>query len=316
MKTSALYSLLLSALITLTACEANDDDKLPTKPNSGQADDTNKNKNTTGDTNLDSRLEVPHTVKTANNTLLIRTVPNFGVNYIIEWDNQKRAQRWTAFQMYNGNSGTAWNRNNWNSYADSNEWVAKNIAEYGFADPFQPDPDLDPQYRTELEEYKGCGYSRGHICASADRLNSKDANEQTFYLSNIMPQSSKLNTGTWANMENQVRVWNDKKYRNTLYVVKGGTIDDKHVLAPTRTGMVVPEYFYMAILSELAGTYRAIAFILDHASPEASGTQPKNYVFTIDQLEQLTGIDFFCNLPDNIEDEVESSVDRTFWKMN
>ncbi len=315
MKNNMLFILLLSALVMMTACEASDDDKLP-KPKEEQGDGTNKNKNTTGITNLDTRLEVPHTTKTANNTILIRTVANYGVNFIIEWDNQKRAQRWTAFQMYNGNSGTAWNRNNWSAYADTNEWVAKNLAEYGYPDPFQPDPDIDPAYRTELSEYKGCGYSRGHICASADRLNSKEANEQTFYLSNIMPQSSKLNTGTWANMEFQVRNWNTNTFRNTLYVVKGGTIDDNHILTPTRTGLVVPEYFFMAVLSELGGTYHAIAFILEHANPEKNGTAPKNYVFTIDQLEQMTGIDFFCNLPDNIEDEVEAKVDYSFWKMN
>ena len=322
--------LLALALIVFVGCEAGDDDKLPTgnksgkKDTSGSAalivtngtskDQTNTNKNATGNDDLDSRYEMPHIVGGNGNYILIRSTKAYGINYVIEWNNTKKAQRWTAFQMYNGNSGSSWNRNNW-QYQTDNEWAMLNLQNYGYGDPFQPDPDLPAEYRTELNDYKGSGYSRGHICASADRLNSMEANEQTFYLSNIMPQSSKLNTGTWEEMEKQVRKWNDDKYRETLYVVKGGTIDDQHLLSPTSSGLTVPEYFFMGIVSKLSNKYRGIAFILEHANPAKNGTSPKNYVFSIDQLEQMTGIDFFCNLPDDVEKEVESSVDRNFWGM-
>ena len=327
------FHLFLSAvaLIAFVACEASDDDKLPSgssksggKSTSGSAaltvtngtstDQSNTNKNATGNDNLDTRYEIPRIIGGNDNYILIRSTDAHGINYIIEWNNTKKAQRWTAFQMYNGNSGSSWNRDNW-KYQTDNEWAMKNLQSYGYADPFQPDPDLPKEYRTELEQYKGSKYSRGHICASADRLNSMEANEQTFYLSNIMPQTSKLNEGTWANMENQVRKWNSNKYRETLYVVKGGTIDDQHLLSPTSSGLTVPEYFFMGIVSKLSNKYRGIAFILEHANPAKNGTSPKNYVFSIDQLEQMTGIDFFCNLPDNIEKEAESSVDRNFWGM-
>ena len=325
-------NLFLSALmfIAFVSCEADDDDKLPkgsggdggggkagsaalVVTNGTSGDSKNTNKNATGNDNLDSRYEIPHIIGGNDNYILIRSTDAYGINYIIEWNNSKKAQRWTAFQMYNGNSGTSWNRNYWQNQTD-NEWAMKNLQDYGYADPFQPDPDLPKEVRTELSDYKGSGYSRGHICASADRLNSMQANEQTFYLSNMMPQTSKLNEGTWANMENQVRKWNDNKYRETLYVVKGGTIDDQHLLSPAKTGLIVPEYFFMGIVSKLSNKYRGIAFILEHANP-GNKAAPKNYVFTIDQLEQMTGIDFFCNLPDDIEKEVEANVDRSFWGM-
>ena len=336
---------LLAGTLMLSAC-GGDDDKLPTSPTQSNGDNSSKNgtgtggsggstggnalsvtqgqsndpnntnQNATGNQDLDSRLEVPRVSGGDNFSMLVRTVPTFGINYIIEWDNQKRAQRWTCFQMYSGNSGRSWNRSNWAYYEDTNEWVKWNVQNYGYTDPFQPDPDLPVGVRTELNEYKSSGYSRGHICASADRLNSKDANEQTFYLSNIMPQSSKLNTGTWENMENQVRTWNDSKFRETLYVVKGGTIADGQTNGLTRTGLLIPKYFYMALLSYKSGVYRGLAFILEHDNPEKNGTQPKNYVFTIKQLEQLTGIDFFCNLPDDIEKAAEETVDYSFWKLN
>ena len=300
---------------------ANDDTATNTSGNpyvvvQGASNDTkNVNKNVTGVKELDERLEVPRIMGGKNYYTLIRTVPTYGVNYIIEWDNQKRSQRWAAFQWYNGNSGTSWKRGNWDRYSSTNQWVAKNMAEYGFSDPFQPDPDLPSTVRTELSQYKGSGYSRGHIIASADRLNSMEANEQTFYLSNIMPQTNKLNTGTWEDMENQLRLWNTSDYRKTMYVVKGGTIGDHQTLGQTSTGLTIPRYFFMAILSERNGSYNGMAFILEHTNPSGKGTTLKNYVFTIDQLEELTGIDFFCNLPDNVENDVESHWNESFWKF-
>jgi endonuclease G len=329
MKKTFLLTALSTVILLFAACEASDDDKIPsgqtTPPppgltgnalvvNQGQpTDGANTNKNATGNGNLDSRIEVPRIVGGNDNYLLIRTVPSYGINYIIEWNNTKKAQRWTAFQMYKGNSNKSWNRNNWADEAETNEWVKKNLAEYGYTDPFQPDPDLPQSVRTELSQYKNSSYSRGHICASADRLNSKEANEQTFYLSNILPQSSRLNTGTWEDMENKVRTWNVDQFRETLYVVKGGTIDDAHSSVESRSQLTIPAYFFMAVVSLKGGKYNGMAFILEHGNPASNY---KNCVFTIDQLEQMTGIDFFCNLPDDVENAMEATVDYSFWKLN
>ena len=304
--------LFLGLAAGVAACD--DDDKLPTAPKGDTetpADANNKNKNNTAALGEAlGRLEVPRVSDDANSVVLVRTVPTYGVNYIIEYDTRKRSQRWTCWQWYQGNSGTSWNRKNWNAEAESNEWVRLNLQNYGFSDPFQPDPDLPAGQRTELDEYKGSGYQRGHICASADRLNSKEANEQTFYLSNIMPQSGALNEGIWLEMENKVQSWGkDKDFRQTLYVVKGGTIDDANIRAYTQTGMVVPKYFYMALLCEdPQGEYKAMAFWVEHTSRNESGRPLRNYVKSVRELEQLTGIDFFCNLPDDVEERVETAT--------
>ena len=310
MKTSRLITLLLAALLSLAACD--DDDKLP-KANSGDTatDASNTNKNATNVSADYGRLEFPHLKNDANSVVLIRRVPSYGINYAIEYDTQKRSQRWTCWQWYRGNSGTAWNRNNWNYEYDNNEWVRLNMANYGFSDPFQPDPDLPVGQRTELDEYKGSGYQRGHICASADRLNSKEANEQTFYLSNIMPQSSGLNNGIWSDMENKMRTWGkDDSFSKVLYVVKGGTIDESYnIRGYTDTGLLVPKYFFMAALCEdNQGKYKAMAFWVEHTNQNEGGKSLRNYVRNVHQLEELTGIDFFCNLPDDIEAEVENTA--------
>ena len=306
MMTKRLYLLLVVVTFMLSAC--NDDDKLPQPNNNQQTGGTNTNSNPTTANEDYGRLEFPQLKSDANSVVLIRRVPNFGINYAIEYDTQKRSQRWTCWQWYRGNSGNSWNRNSWNNQYDNNEWVRLNMKDYGFSDPFQPDPDLPIGQRTELDEYKGSGYQRGHICASGDRLNSMEANEQTFYLSNIMPQSANLNNGIWLDMENKIRnLGQDDNFRNVMYVVKGGTIDDNNIRTYTPSGMVVPKYFFMAALCEdNNGKYKAMAFLVEHTDKNEKGKPLKNYVKNVRQLEQLTGIDFFCNLPDDTENQVET----------
>ena len=296
----------LAALLT-AGCD--DDDKLPhASASEADSQQVNTNRNSTLESNDYGRLEFPRLSTDENSIVLVRRVPSYGINYAIEYDRAKRTQRWTCWQWYQGNSGRSWNRNNWNNETD-NEWAMRNMRTHGWGDPFQPDPDLAPSERTELEEYDGIPFQRGHICASADRLNSKDANEQTFYLSNIMPQTKALNEGIWADMEATVQNWGrDDDFRRVLYVAKGGTIDEANIRSRTSTGMVVPKFFYMALLCETTGgEYKAMAFWVEHTSQNKKGDDLRKYVINVRQLEQYTGIDFFCNLPDAVEQQVETA---------
>ena len=303
------HSLIILAALMTVLWSCDDDDKLPIARKPSEVGSSNKNANPTNVSSDYGRMEFPRLKGDANSVVLVRRVQNYGINYAIEYDTEKRSQRWTCWQWYRGNSGTGWNRNNWDSQTD-NEWAMLNMRTHGWGDPFQPDPDLPVGQRTELNEYDGIPYQRGHICASADRLNSKDANEQTFYLSNIMPQSSQLNNGIWQDMENKMREWGKSDtFRRTLYVVKGGTIDDANIRTTTATGLVVPKYFFMAALCEdNQGGYKAMAFRVEHTSSNEKGKPLRNYVVNVRTLEQLTGIDFFCNLPDDTEEEVETAA--------
>ena len=111
-------------------------------------------------------------------------------------------------------------------------------------------------------------------------------------------------------MEKQVRIWNRNDFRDTLYVCKGGTIDNSdQIITTTANGLIVPKYYFMAILCKNSLGYKAIGLWAEHKSNNDDVVA--NYVVSIDQLEQLTGIDFFCNLPDGIEKSVEGlSVDN------
>lgn len=131
-------------------------------------------------------------------------------------------------------------------------------------------------------------------------------------------------------MEEKLRSWisTGSKAEDTLYVCKGGTIDDgkfagKNLVYERRSdGLLVPRYFYMALLREKVGAdgkkhYNAMAFWIDQYQYRNSDTDDlRPFAITIDELEARTGIDFFCNLPDDIENKVEATaVSNALWGL-
>ncbi len=263
------------------------------------------------------RLEMPRLKGGPSNLFVCHTVPTYGVNYCMEYDCTLLAARWTAYQWYTGFSSneSTWNRNRWSRGETYNGYG-------GDGDPFQPDPLIPREYRTELEDHARNGYDRGHMLGSADRLNSKEANGQTFYLSNMHPQSGPFNQGgIWFTLEEKLRKQYDiSSFRDTLYVVKGGTIDNSQyttVKGASGRKLVVPKYFFMALLcknkSQSQGGYKAIAFWMEHKGN--NDVNPLPYAISIDELESKTGIDFFCNLPDDIEEVVEANVAPLAWGL-
>ncbi len=189
----------------------------------------------------------------------------------------------------------------------------------------------------EEANHKNDGFDKGHICASEDRVYCKEANEQTFYYTNISPQIASMNQKYWMNLEQQIQKWGRSTQQDTydkVYVVKGATTDklltnftgsvkggdgkypSTDAEGFTIHGLAVPAYYYMAILAEKGDTYHAIAFLVPHSEllpqkPTADDFQV--YAVSIDKLEQETGIDFFCNLPDVIEDELENAYNKADW---
>ena len=266
-------------------------------------------------------LEIPSLATGNVDAFIIHTIPGGTlkqgstlVNYCIGYNSQLKAGSWTAYKWYNGFSSNdnSWNRNRWRQGETFNGYG-------GNGDPFQPDPVLPAALRNN---WVGNGYDRGHLLGSADRLNSKEANGQTFYMSNIHPQLNSFNgQGIWWNLENFIRgTYDTSSFRDTLYVVKGGTISPGNYTMVGNDGkLVCPKYFYMAILAyakkyaKTDGGYFAIAFWMEHKAN--SDAVSSKYAITIDELEQRTGIDFFCNLPDDIENAVESHIYPEDWKL-
>ena len=282
--------LLLAAMMPLCfwSCSSDDDEQ--------DSPTANANANLVADGPDAARLEIPKLKGGVVNMFLVKKLSTGEVNFCVEWDIAKKAQRWSAFRWDNTNSGGYIKRE----------------------DNFIEDTDIPLEYRTTYDHYRGSGYTRGHMCASADRWNSLEANRQTFLYSNMQPQLYSFNGGIWANLEMKVRSWNTADFRDTLYVARGGTIDHtSDLIETTSTGLRVPKYFFMAILcknkSAVNGGYKAIGFYMEHRSFYEDEKNLAPYIVSIDNLERLTGIDFFCNLPDGIENQVESNVTPAAW---
>lgn len=171
---------------------------------------------------------------------------------------------------------------------------------------FHEDEDVVEPRATDWDYYNS-GFDRGHMCPAADNKWSKKAMAESFLFTNICPQNHSLNTGDWNEMEGQCRKW-AKKYGD-IYIVCGPVFYNGRHKTIGKNKVVVPEAFFKVVLC-LAGTPKAIGFIYKNAS----GNRPKShYVNTVDDVERITGFDFFQALPDDIEKEVEAKADISCW---
>lgn len=235
------------------------------------------------------------------------------LNYALEWDNTKRHANWVAFTFDTTTS-------------------ADNVKR---TDAWSVDPKLPAEMQVQESDHKNDGFDKGHLCASEDRVYLKEANEQTFYYSNMSPQLNDFNGGLWGKLEARVQTWGrstaDGVY-DKVYVTKGGTLNKllKNFKGTTVNGgtpttdangftihgLACPEYYYMAVLSQKDDVFHAIAFLVPHKegmTRNPSSDELKEYVVSVDKLEEETGIDFFCNLPDVLENEVEAAYNLNDW---
>lgn len=270
-------------LLLLASCSSSSDG-VSTSPQSN-----NTNSNLSNANPIVHRLEFPRLK--GGSSLVVTHLDNGEVNYSVEWDSVIRSCRWSAYEMYSSNRETHTSR--------------YRPGESGDQYPTDPDLHCSTAWTVDNDPFWRSGYDHGHMCPSADRLNSRTSNIQTFYLTNMMPQVNGFNAGVWASMESWVRNQISIGSNDTLFVVKGGTIDNASQVETSKVhGMTIPKYYYMALLMKNSSGYKAMGFWIEHKS--SSDTDLSKYVVNIDTLEQLTGIDFFCNLPDDTENHIES----------
>ena len=164
-----------------------------------------------------------------------------------------------------------------------------------------------PEPRATDWDYYNSGYDRGHMCPAADNKWSKKAMEESFLFTNMCPQNGNLNRGDWNEMEMACRKW-AKKYGD-LYIVCGPILYKGKHKTIGKNKVVVPEAFFKVVL-RTGDNPQAIGFIYKNTS----GNRPKDsYVNTVDEVERITGIDFFPSLPDDVENKVEATADIANW---
>ena len=299
MKNIKFYMLLAAAMFMVAAC-GSDDDEQQGGGNSQRV--LNVNKNYDGKQPEVARLEFPRLKGGKSVVIVHKTNDSYGLNFCTEWDYEKMSQRWSCYQMYKGYTGNAGRYEGNPQYPFDEDLQA---IEKATGITMYWDQDL----------FKSSGYDHGHICPSADRQYSTQANKQTFYLTNMQPQYPKFNQKLWAEMEDRMRKWiANSPATDTMYVCKGGTIDNEaNIIERVKGQLIVPKYFYMAILYKNSEGYKAIAFWAENINVDHSGDNLRDYVMSIDRLEELTDIDFFCNLPDDIENKVEANTYPQSW---
>lgn len=178
------------------------------------------------------------------------------------------------------------------------------------SDNFQPDPDVPEPHRVTTDDYRGSGYDRGHMAPAADMKWSARAMTECFYMSNICPQNHSLNSGPWATLESACRRWAGRE--GSVYIVCGPVFRSGRVRTIGRAHRIaVPDGFFKVVLSLAAGREKAIGFYYANRA----GKQPMEAaVMTVDEVERLTGMDFFVQVPDAIEDRVEATASLREWQ--
>ena len=172
---------------------------------------------------------------------------------------------------------------------------------------FQADEDI-PAPRVDTYDYMRSGYDRGHMCPAGDNHWSQKAMEQSFLMTNICPQVPALNSGLWNTIEKQCRAW-AQEYGD-VYIVCGPIYFNQKHKTIGKNKIQVPEAFFKVVL-RLKDEPKAIGFICRNAS--AKGRKKIDYVNSVDEVERITGMDFFSQLPDDIEQQIEGQADIKDW---
>ena len=173
-------------------------------------------------------------------------------------------------------------------------------------DNFRPDPKVSTT-SASLADYTASGYDRGHLCPAGDMKIDKRAMSETFYMSNMSPQDPSFNRGIWKKLEATVRNWAITEL--TIHVATAGilTSPNNHIGS---NQVSIPKYYYKVVYAP--EQQKMIAFIL----PNQKSSEPlQSFVVAVDELEQRTGIDFFPQLADDIEDKLEAQSNTSEWSF-
>lgn len=201
------------------------------------------------------------------------------------------------------------------SYVEAHEqaeWVAyelkkEQLSKNEFERPYFVQDRAIKTESADWRNYKNSGYDRGHLCPAGDRRFSYEAYHETFLTSNISPQNREFNSGVWNYLEQKVRFW-AKKY-DGVFVITGGVLKDG-LPSIGDEEVSVPEAFYKIILDASDGNYKVLAFLIPN---EPTSKSFYDFVVSVDEIESITGIDFFAVLPDSEENRIEANIDLKSW---
>lgn len=295
---------------TLAPCTAASPTATPTATNTGTPTATGTPTNTATPTATGTPVNVNYTMGNPSNAV---TNVNQPTNYLMEKPQY-------VLSYNNGRSQA-----NWVAWHLDNSWLGTTPRQ----DDFRPDPALPASwYHVDANDFSGSGFDRGHHCPSADRTLTVADNSSTFLMTNMMPQAPYNNQGPWAALEaycNDTLVGSQGK---ELYIYMGGsgqggsgsnggttnTVAGGHVIVPSETWKVI------MVLSAASGndvarvttSTRLIAVRMPNTQVFGPPPGPawQNYRVSVDEIEALTGFDFFSNVSPSIQAVIEAVVDN------
>jgi len=198
-----------------------------------------------------------------------------------------------------------WRLANWVAYPLTAEHTKGPVERYNKFD-------ADPQVKgatAQWWDYKHTTYDRGHLVPAGDMKWDETAMRECFYLSNIAPQDHTFNEGDWNYLENRVRGW--ANFFGEVYVVCGPIVSE-HTEVIGENCIAVPDSFFKVVLCDMRGEWNAVGFICPN---DPAHHNLSHYTRTVDEVERITGLDFFPLLPDDVEERIESGIDWEAWRI-
>ena len=225
-----------------------------------------------------SGIEIPVSKKKVSQTIRKRFA------YTVSYNHDTRQPNWVAWSLTRAHASGKLKRGD-----------------------FEDDMDM-PSPKGMKTDYYNSGYDRGHLCPAGDNKWNQKAMDECFLMTNMCPQTHALNAGVWNSIEQQCRTW-AKKY-GKVYIVCGPIFQNKQHRKLGKNKVVVPDAFFKVIL-RTGKNPQAIGFICRNQG--ATGLQKKDFVNSVDEVERITGYDFFSKLSDNIEKKIEAKADINQW---
>lgn len=170
--------------------------------------------------------------------------------------------------------------------------------------------DTRTQSKVQPTDYTWSGYDRGHMAPNfaIAVCYGKHAQLETFLMSNIIPQKPKLNRQVWEQLES-VEVRDYAQRFKQVWVLDGPVFGAQPETFPS--GVQVPEKCFKMIVVEAAGQPKVLAFIMPQSV--VGNEQPAQFLTSVDEIEKKTGLDFFSELPKDLQEKLEAEVAKGMW---
>ena len=222
-------------------------------------------------------IEIPFMPKDAHSTVIEH------MGYTVSYNSRYRIPNWVAYELMDSEL-----------YGD-----------FERAEKFVPDPSFKGRQAYDTD-YRGSGWDRGRMAPSGDMKWSSQVMKECFYLTNVCPQDHNLNAGLWNDLEKQVR--KEARYYKKVYVVTGPVVGRGIYGTVGENKVQIPDGFFKALLApkKKGKGYVSIGFYFPNKS---SRGKLADFAMTVDQLEEMLGMDLFYSLDPDLQNAAESKMD-------